>query len=301
MKLTSILSSLTAAALLVSTAVAATPQVLQTAPTQVTASNQVQPKGTPLTPTTPFTPGTSQLGSPSTLTISGSCPGPIIISVAGATPGAQIGLAWSVNAGVSSVPGGACGGTALGLAAPRLLTFLTADASGAAAFTANAPSSACGVFLQAVDLGACVGSNVEQIGGSTSSFVFPSATSTVIGSVGFVDSENVGYFWDVNRGDSVSETFFGPGSVSSYTLDVGIPRNNLSTEDIDWEVVINGTVVDTFQVVAGQSSVNISGSFASISGPSYDVSVRVTNTISPGLGSCTFRYAGAGENTLTLR
>ncbi|MHC4837232.1 MAG: hypothetical protein ACYTF3_03470 [Planctomycetota bacterium] len=300
MKLTSILSSLTAAALLVSAAVAATPQVLQAAPTQVTVSNQVQPNGTPLTPTVPFTPGTSQLGV-FDLTIAGSCPGPITISVTGATPGAQVALAWSLNAGSSSVPGGACGGTALGLAAPNLLTILVADASGQAAFAANAPSSACGVFLQAVDLGACAASDVEQLGGSASSFVFPSATSTVIGSLGFVDSENVGYFWDVNRGDSVSETFSGPGSVSSYTLDVDVPQNFLSTENIDWEVVINGTVVDTFQVVSGQTSVNVSGSFASISGPSYDVSVRVTNTISPGFGSCTFRYAGAGQNALTLQ
>lgn len=88
---------------------------------------------------------------------------------------------------------------------------------------------------------------------SASSFVFPSATSTVI------------------------------GSVSSYTLDVDVPLNFLSTENIDWEVVINGTVVDTFSVVSGQTS------------------VRVTNTISPGLGSCTFRYAGAGQNALTLQ
>ena len=38
-------------------------------------------------------------------------------------------------------------------------------------------------------------------------FAFPSASSTVVGSTGFIDDCQVGYFWSASRGDSVSQTF----------------------------------------------------------------------------------------------
>src|SRR4051812_19346127 len=47
---------------------------------------------------------------------------------------------------------------------------------------------------------------------------FPSAASTIVGSVGFIDSEQVGYFWSANRGDSVAETLSGPGAVRKLIL-----------------------------------------------------------------------------------
>ena len=57
-------------------------------------------------------------------------------------------------------------------------------------------------------------------GGATAqtsqTFDFPSSDSTVVGSVGFIDADEVGFFWSMQRGDRVSETFTfsGPSSIN---------------------------------------------------------------------------------------
>ena len=83
---------------------------------------------------------------------------------------------------------------------------------------------------------------------------------------------------ELSRGDSAVETFAGSASNTSYSL-----------------------VVDTFTVFDSQSSLSAGSSFAAIDGPNYSVLLRVTNDVPGGGGSHSFRYAGAGNNSLTLQ
>jgi hypothetical protein len=132
---------------------------------------------------------------------------------------------------------------------------------------------------------------------------FPSASSTIIGSLGFIDgTDEVGYFWSVGRGDSVTETFSGPGSITSYKLNVDVVTNVLHPgNQVNWKVTINGVEVDAFRVGDGfEGTISRSSSFRSINGPSYTVKMAVTNEVPGGAGSHTFRYAGVGSNDLEL-
>ena len=98
-----------------------------------------------------------------TLAFSGSCPGPMTLTVSGASSNGDVAIGWSSNPGSSTVPGGACAGTAIDLQAPRLLTILTADAQGQASLNKDVGGGACGVRLQALDLSSCATSNVGTV------------------------------------------------------------------------------------------------------------------------------------------
>lgn len=235
------------------------------------------------------------------MSLSGTCPGPITVDISGATPGGGVAIAYSFATGSFTIPvGRPCAGTVLGLNSPTLLAVLTADAAGNASFTGNAPNAACTVSVQAVDLGSCATSSVEAMP-VPGALDFPSASSAIISSLGFVDAESCGYFWSQARGDSVSETFAGAASISNYSFDCDVTINGLvAGETCEWNVVINGTVVDSFSVAPGQGSISASSSFAPIAGPSYTVTLQMTNEVIPGGGAITLRYAGLGTNDLTL-
>jgi len=124
---------------------------------------------------------------------------------------------------------------------------------------------------------------------------FPSATSTVVGSVGFVDADEVGYFWSVARGDLVSETFADSNaSVTRAIIAVDVPFNGLASGlSVNWDVTLNGTLIDSFSVPDSfLGTVNRDVTFAAIAAVAgaYDVEYRVTNEIPGGDGSHTFAY-----------
>lgn len=124
---------------------------------------------------------------------------------------------------------------------------------------------------------------------------FPSADSTVVGSLGFIDDDEVGYFWSVERGDRVTESFSGPPSVRKAVLRVEVVNNALNSGAyVEWEFSINGVVVGTFRVEEGQTGpIRVSSQFAPIPGPTYEVTIRVTNEVPVGQGSHTLAYAGS--------
>lgn len=132
---------------------------------------------------------------------------------------------------------------------------------------------------------------------------FPSATSTVVGSVGFINADEVGYFWSASRGDSVAESFAGPNRVKKIVLNLDVVQNVLSSgAQVDWTVSINGTDVGSFSVVQGQlGPVTQKFSFPKITGGTYLVKIRVTNEVAGGQGSHTWRYAGAGPHQIKLK
>ena len=65
-----------------------------------------------------------------TLQVTGVCPGPLDISIQGATPGGSVTIAFAQSEGSATIPGGPCAGTSLDLQNPQVLTTVTADASG---------------------------------------------------------------------------------------------------------------------------------------------------------------------------
>lgn len=92
-----------------------------------------------------------------TLTTTGSCPGAITMNVANAGPGSPVAIAYG-PAGSFTLPGGTCAGLSLGIGAPSLGAILVADAFGTTSLTASLPAGACGLTVQAVDLGTCTAS-----------------------------------------------------------------------------------------------------------------------------------------------
>lgn len=132
--------------------------------------------------------------------------------------------------------------------------------------------------------------------------MFPSANSTVVGSVGFIDADEIGYFWSAARGDGVSETFNGPASVKGVGLKISVLSNALNNgAHVDWTVKINGVDVARFRVPEGYlGPVTLRRMFAPIAGPSYTVELRVLNEVAPGEGSITLAYAGANPHALLL-
>lgn len=97
-----------------------------------------------------------------------SCPagGPIRVAWTDATPGGQVALLFARNTGSFEIPNGRpCAGTALGLGANQLQIVFqgSAGANGSRTLNSNAGPSACGGYLQLVDLNTCSTSNAVRI------------------------------------------------------------------------------------------------------------------------------------------
>lgn len=135
-----------------------------------------------------------------------------------------------------------------------------------------------------------------------STFAFPSAGSTVVASDGVVGPGQYGGFWSAARGDSVTETFSGPVAVNRAVLRLGVPSNSLSAGNgVDWAVEVNGQVVGSFSVAAGETGTKVVDlSFPPIAGPDYTVSIRVTNEVPTFGGSIFLAFDGPGAGSLEL-
>jgi hypothetical protein len=134
-------------------------------------------------------------------------------------------------------------------------------------------------------------------------FAFPSPGSTVVGSVGFIDGDEIGWFWSVARGDTVSETLSSSlPTIGGAILDVELVDNVLNSGAyVDWDVKINGVLVDSFTVNEGFTGpIHREMSFAPIAGPDYLVELVVTNEVAGGEGSHSLAYAGAHAHSIEL-
>jgi len=96
------------------------------------------------------------LGGPSgpTLTLTGSCPGLVTFDITGSTAFGGVAVVYG-PAGSFTLGGGACAGLTLGIGAPNVAGVFAADVNGDVSFSANIPTGACGLSVQAVDIGAC--------------------------------------------------------------------------------------------------------------------------------------------------
>jgi hypothetical protein len=151
-------------------------------------------------------------------------------------------------------------------------------------------------------LAACALAVVPSATAAPVTHPFPSDDSSVVGSVGFIDANQVGYFWSAARGDLVSETFAGPLGIYSVTLNLEVIENALNSGAfVDWDVEINGIVVGSFTVNQGfLGPFTQTYAFPRIAGPMYTVTLRVTNEVAGGQGSHTLAYADPFAHSVRL-
>ncbi len=97
------------------------------------------------------------------LSILGSCPGELSVSVIGTTPAGRVVLVGAQSEGVTAIPSGPCAGTELGLSAPRVFFDGTATSGGDLLLRPEVGDATCGRLVQAVDLGTCMTSPVAEI------------------------------------------------------------------------------------------------------------------------------------------
>lgn len=91
------------------------------------------------------------------LTVTGSCPGNVLIEASGGQPGGAMAILHGAPGQfVQSDPGRPCLGVALYLSVPTFAGFLNLNAAGAGQLQINLPAAACGRVLQLVDLGSCL-------------------------------------------------------------------------------------------------------------------------------------------------
>ena len=96
------------------------------------------------------------------LDVSGTCPGPVTISVTGATPGANLAVWGGKQAGATTLTTGDCAGTTIDLKKAHLLATGIADNNGEVTLRIRLNANRCGILLQAIDLSTCATSNVAQ-------------------------------------------------------------------------------------------------------------------------------------------
>lgn len=97
--------------------------------------------------------------------LSGTCPGTVTVSWSDAQPNGQLALIFASNTGSFVIPGGPCQGTQLGLGNQniRLVNTFPSGSNGSGQRNGNAGTSACGGYLQMLEISGCNPSNVVQI------------------------------------------------------------------------------------------------------------------------------------------
>lgn len=144
--------------------------------------------------------------------------------------------------------------------------------------------------------------------GAVHSYPGAAGSATVVGSVGYINPNEVGYFWSVSRGDSVTETFAdGLPFVTQTRLDLDVIQNVLNSgNSVNWNVLLNGTVIGSFSVAQGFTGpVTHILNHAAVAhiGGNYTVRMEVANEVPGGGGSHTWLAgapAGAIGSTVTL-
>lgn len=113
--------------------------------------------------------GTNQLlalsingGGPS-LGVTGACPGSATFTLSGLTPNSVAQIYASRRQGSTTLSGGTCGGTVLGLSHARLIGTKAADANGVVVLQRNLNANVCSAFAQGLDSASCGVSNVAVL------------------------------------------------------------------------------------------------------------------------------------------
>jgi len=97
------------------------------------------------------------------LSLSGNCPGSMIVTITGATPGATVAVGIGSDMSGTTLPGGACAGTEIELGGIQTRRELTADGEGNVTLNATPGAGICGGLVQAVDISTCEASDVVSV------------------------------------------------------------------------------------------------------------------------------------------
>ena len=183
------------------------------------------------------------------LTVSGACPGDMVLVADGAVPRGNVALVSGAGAGSVAIPSGPCAGTRLGLG-PAGLTLrgvLAVDATGRAALTPRVPAPACGALVQAVDLETCDVSPVRPLSGGGG------------GAVMFAANGRLGEF-----GTTLWRIDLDAGSVSAVG-DLPVPLTGMSVapDGSLWGVTASGFGVEVQVVQVDPSTAGAAVQFAS--------------------------------------
>jgi hypothetical protein len=111
-------------------------------------------------PTEPGIFGQRFAGPGLTLTVDGSCPGPVTVEISSAPPGSEVALVAAANTNGFTKGGALCNGTAFEIGEPFQLppAFVIVDGTGSGSTSLNLQSNRC--HLQALALASCETSNV---------------------------------------------------------------------------------------------------------------------------------------------
>lgn len=92
----------------------------------------------------------------------GTCPGPMSISISGLTPGGRVAVARGTGPGAAVIPAGPCAGRSLAIASPSLVGTFVIPPSGTLSVNPTFGPGQCNKAFQAVDLATCATTNVWQ-------------------------------------------------------------------------------------------------------------------------------------------
>ena len=165
---------------------------------------------------------------PPALALSGTCPGPMSVTVSGASAQRAVSLYWSGGTGSSTLATGPCAGRVTNLGGtPYKLGTVTSSASGTAGGPLNVPGVACSGYFQILDEATC-----------TLSAALPVSTP-IAGPVGQVTPASPSPCDDL----VCSMTVPPPDRGSPYTYDVTWTRDGLPyTGGIETDVMFGDTI-----------------------------------------------------------
>ena len=117
-------------------------------------------------------------GGPS-VTVSGSCPGPLTIDVSGIAPGATVAILKGAGPGADIIPGGPCSGDISGLAGLAYVTSVRdSDGDGLIRLSPTLPGPACAQSIQVLDAASCALTPATPLGGASCDDLAPSYASS---------------------------------------------------------------------------------------------------------------------------
>ncbi len=147
--------------------------------------------------------------------------------------------------------------------------------------------------MKAYLVGAVVAAVAGSALGAVHSYPGANGAATVVGSVGYINPNEVGYFWTATRGDSVTQTFADSlPSVTQTRLDLSVVQNVLNSGNVvSWNVLLNGTMIGSFTINQGflgpVTHIFNHAPVGNVAG-NYTVRMEVTNVVPRGGGSHTF-------------
>ena len=136
-----------------------------------------------------------------------------------------------------------------------------------------------------------------------STFDFPSAASDVVASAGFINANEMGFFFSASNGHAVSQTFETTTAYLSHLIfSLSIPTNGLAQDQQgEFDIRVNGTKVAELVITPDLLGTHLFHvPVPNIPGPNFTIGLEMTNDIAPGGGTFSLGYAEPTPSSITL-